>query len=890
MRSADPLSQDFSARRVLSLAGLVGGWDANLKSDLGCIEQVFRMPSAEILGWLSSNAVGADAHVSVDGQIWLVRERSAHWAANAGFLSDEDINAFASCAIAVLSEPDPYLPLDPLARLDAARCGARRRFSATLREGMAMTVALIGSLPSALKGCGVASRESAASRIAENLLSKDEVDGWVAASDVLPWIAEGAPEQVLASIERAIKSNSPGIVRAVGRPQASSAEGAPEWTLLRCLCWSLETLAWDERCLARATDALGALVELGVGDAAGVQAMGSLQSIYAPSMSETSASAAERIQGAHRLAHARPQVAWQLLRRVLDDEAAAPQLMRTPRIRRYAHEMSVRQNPDVQDAELREAYSLLALQLAGNDPLRVLELAPLLTDLPSGTSRQLIEALEIVEFVSASEAGLAASGQLILSWLRRLCMMNPKGSVVDDARWHLLERVAARLARQDRTVWFRLVFASDWGSALRRLPQALPVSEWLELQREQAVAERLASGELADVLRLADSVSLREAVGATLAQVRPSSSTSEVLASLFSEPSAARDEVLTGYCRACFHLGGWDWVRSIGIETMPAGNAAILLRSLPFSASTWDRVDTVLAEQRSLYWGVVTVEPFGRGADLARAASQLLLHGRPLEAIDCLGRMERDGEVVPAPVAKQALRRAAEQSFGALIWEPAAAVRVLHALQSDPHQRREDIEALEWALMPILTEQNHASPVWLERRIAADPEFVLLLVEEIHGKDGAAPVERRTCFSIDAMFGLLGRWSLVPGIRPDDSFDGEHFSRWIDSLCSAASSDFVRRKALELIGRVLRNAPADCDGLWPHRVIAEFLEREELRSMRNAWAHCLNPSRIPLVRRAQHASSALLLEHADRLAGQGFFRIAAELARLAEGYQRGEGL
>ena len=53
------------------------------------------MPSAEILGWLSSNAVGADAHVSVDGQIWLVRERSAHWAANAGFLSDEDINAFA---------------------------------------------------------------------------------------------------------------------------------------------------------------------------------------------------------------------------------------------------------------------------------------------------------------------------------------------------------------------------------------------------------------------------------------------------------------------------------------------------------------------------------------------------------------------------------------------------------------------------------------------------------------------------------------------------------------------------------------------------------------------------------------------------------------------------
>ena len=91
------------------------------------------MPSAEILGWLSSNAVGADAHVSVDGQIWLVRERSAHWAANAGFLSDEDINAFASCAIAVLSEPDPYLPLDPLARLDAARCGARRRFSATLR-------------------------------------------------------------------------------------------------------------------------------------------------------------------------------------------------------------------------------------------------------------------------------------------------------------------------------------------------------------------------------------------------------------------------------------------------------------------------------------------------------------------------------------------------------------------------------------------------------------------------------------------------------------------------------------------------------------------------------------------------------------------------------------
>jgi len=875
---------------MLALAGLVGGWDARLQSDLACVEQVFRMSSSEVLGRLRDEVGGADAPLSVSGPIWLLRDRSAQWAANAGFLGDEDIIAFESSAITVLSEPDPYLLLDPSARLDAAHRGAKRRFSATLREAMAITVALVGSFPWALKGCGVALRESAARRITEHLLSKGDVDGWVAASDVLPWIAEGAPEQVLASIEQAIESDSPGIARAVGRARGGFAVGEPEWPLLSGLRWSLETLGWDERWLARATHALAALADFGAGGAAGVQAMGSLHSIYALSKAGTRASAAERLQGIRGLARARPQVAWELLRWLIDDQSPASQLARTPRIRRCADEATTRHFPSMRDAELREAYSLLAVELAGCDPCRVLGLASLLAASPAGAPRQLLEALESIEFGMASEAQAATSGQLILSWLQRICMTNTEDPVVGDVRWHLLQGIAARFARQEPRAWFRLVFASDWESACRLPAEAPALREWLELQRAAAVAERLASVDLTDVLRLAESVELREAVGATLAQACPPNSVSELLASLLSERSTARGEVVTGYCRACFRFGGWDWVRSVGVESMPPETAAEVLRSLPFSASTWDQVDTLLAEQRSLYWSVVVVEPFGRGADLARAAGQLLLHGRPLEAIHCLCRMERDGEAVPALVAKRSLHCAADQCIGALIWEPSAAIRVLHSLQSDPLQHREDIEALEWALMPILTEPNHASPAWLERRLASEPEFVLLLVEEIHGKDGAVPTERRTRFSVDAMCALLQRWSLVPGVRRDGSFDDRHFSWWVERLCGAEASGFVRGKALELLGRVLRTAPMDRDGLWPHRTVAGVLERDELRAMRNAWAHAIDVSLIPRDDCDEGTPSGLLLECADRLADHGFPRIAAVIMRLAEGYRRGEGL
>src|SRR5687768_6296493 len=79
-----------------------------------------------------------------DGK-WEVAQRKEAWKALGPRVFDEFLDRFRAVAVEVLSERDPQFELEPEQRFAADIHGKVRKYSHSLRKGLAETLALLGT-------------------------------------------------------------------------------------------------------------------------------------------------------------------------------------------------------------------------------------------------------------------------------------------------------------------------------------------------------------------------------------------------------------------------------------------------------------------------------------------------------------------------------------------------------------------------------------------------------------------------------------------------------------------------------------------------------------------------------------------------------------------------
>src|SRR5262249_40915780 len=128
---------------------------------------------------------------------WRFVSRFEGWQILGRYLFDNDLDRFQDVALRVLSERDPKLKLPPDDRWKFTRSAERRLYSNTIREGMAETLALLGSHPKRLTSCSVGKPESIAILTVRRLLEGADWQLWASLKDVVPLLAEAAPDEFL---------------------------------------------------------------------------------------------------------------------------------------------------------------------------------------------------------------------------------------------------------------------------------------------------------------------------------------------------------------------------------------------------------------------------------------------------------------------------------------------------------------------------------------------------------------------------------------------------------------------------------------------------------------------------------------------------------------------
>lgn len=746
-------------------------------------------------------------------------------------LTSSDLKRWRQIAAAVLLEPDPTLALPAEDRPLATVKGIARGSSTVLRRGIAEGIALVGSMGSALLSDGVSGADHAR-RLVREILSQARGDGsgltWRSFADVLPLLAEAAPEAFLDAVHDDLDQYKPLLATMFQDADQSSSlySSSPHTGLL----WALETICWSPDCLPEATRALARLHGVDPGGRLSNRPLGSLESVLAGWVRHTAAPLDLKVGAVEQISRQLPDVGWRLILALLPSQHAVLSPPSAPRFRDW--------KPESRTVLITEWIQYighlvrLAIELAGNDAERWAELSEHLGPLPPAERARLLDALD-----SFADPNSLTTQQRLLLWERLHSVIADHRRFatadwsMDDDSLSAMQAIANRLEPTNSAERFGYLF--DWHPDL---PDVDPddhtayEARLLEL-RSQAVHNALAMASIDGLRKLAEHSPVSSQLGWVAGAVAPEDLTPGLLTWLDSENPKLRETASTWASRKLQDHGAPWLVEALARpETaLPTRRHALALR-IPSESEYWDALAQVDAELLSAYWN--EMHPWRiRAQDADRAAHELLGHDRPWAAVELLaaslhlGRSDEPSSVTPALVAEVLdAALASDSSAEGRAQSLGYAIGLLLDYLATEDTELDRVARYEFMFFRLL--EQHRQPRALYAVLSRNPTVFVDLVSRVYR--GKQQPRRQRGEGEEALarhaWWVLHHWRELPGLREDGSVDGQHLKQWVrDARLAFADADRADIGD-EQIGQVLATSPPGADTIWPAEPVRDILE------------------------------------------------------------------
>jgi hypothetical protein len=887
--SAAPDWATGSEAAELALATLIGRWDANLQEDRAAVEQSVGKGYGEWIRTVRPLTLRPDPPLIQRDERWKFVSRFEGWQSLGRFLFDNDLQRFEEIASRVLSQRDPKLKRPPDERWKFTQDEERRSYSNIIREGIAETLALLGSYPKALTSCSIGKPERVSILTVRNLLDSKDWQLWASLQDVLPLLAEAAPDEFLDAVENALADpNRP--FQELFNQERSGISGRNYMT---GLLWALETFAWHSDYLIRVTVILGELAEIDPGGNWVNRPVNSLVTILLPWFPQTCAPISKRRAAVETLIRESPNVGWKLVLKLLPSSHGVSSGTRKPAWRdfipaNYSEKVTIKDYSD-QVA----AYADLAVQTAATNRHQLVELIDKIPDLPATAQARLLDHLS-----SRPITELDVKDRTVL-WeaLERLITKHKKYA---GAQWAMtpdsvgkVENVARRLRPDNPEFFYRRLFNQHDFELWDEKGNFEQQREKLDRKRQVAVSEILNQSGIDGLLAFAKSVSAPWQVGAALGAGGPFEVDKLLLPDqLRSEENWAK-QFIAGFVWRRFWNGKWEWVDKNLNSSWTAAEKKAFLLLLPFEAETWRRAKLLLGEREAEYWLEIRANPYQAKDHLLEAAEQFLANGRPRAAIECIDLLIHDKISVSPDLVVGALKQNLKSNEPVSSLDQHATIELINWLQNNAQTKPDDLFQIEWSYLRLLDRYSGARPKHLESRLAEDPHFyceiIRTIFRSVHEKQNPPKkaTEEQKRIAQNA-YHLLMEWQTPPGKGKANEFDSKKFYEWLSEVQKSTQQSGHLDIAMTQFGQVLPYAPPDPSGLWIHKSVAEALNAKSADKMRFGFTtelfnmrgvHGFTAGRDELNLANQYRQKA------DDVEAAGFHRLATAVRELAVSYE-----
>ena len=876
----------------IAQAGLAGKWNGKNTADRAAMKILLGKDYGKWIERLRPECLRSDSPVIQFDEKWRFVAREEAWGALGNRITDEDLVRLQRTAIIVLGERDPQFDLPKEERYAAGIYDKRLKHSRFLREGLAETLALVGSRSKALSSCSIGQAENVAGKLVSGLLDNTNWERWASLDSLLPLLAEASPERFLDAVQSALQDLDKSPYRELFAQEFSGGLGGR--TYASGLLWALETLAWKPDFLIRVVVILAELATIDPGGNWTNRPINSLIAILLPWRAQTCASPDMRLAAVKTTLNEQPQIGWELILGLLPRSHESSSGCRRPTWRNFIPSDWNDGVLPVGYSEQVNNYARLAVGLAKKSTDKLTELINRLPELPNFARKSLLGHLS-----SESVMELPKTERIVI-W-ERLKGVASQHRKHPDANWAMSEKAVAeidtvvkRLTPESTELEFKHLFSDrdydlmdgegDFEEQQRRLAKV----------RADAMDTILETGGTLAALAFARSVASPFEVGSALVGIENEKIERDFLPSLLNSEDEADTQFLSGFIRGKFRKMGWMWVDRILGDEWTDKQKSVFLALLPFEGGVWIRVkDQLGVENEGLYWRSVTVNPFSQYKDPTFAIEKLIEFDRAPDAIECIFFTIGDDHIFNENLAIRALLAVKDTSSDSRRLVPQHTSEVIERLQKSCAVDSDVLFEIEWKYLQLLDEFSAGSPVTLEKRLATAPVFFAELIALVYRSDkehdnGVEPGEQAKKLA-DHAYSLLNVWKTCPGTLPDGTFDSDAFQSWYEEVTDITKDSGHSEVAQMEMGNVLTFAPPDPCGLWIHTAAATALNGRNAEKMRSGFTSKLINRRGAYWGtggKGERELAEKYNQHAVDLDLNGYPRFGAEMRDLAKFYER----
>lgn len=834
-KELSPAWADLLETPLVRRCWLAGRWDERRSGDRDALAALLGQEYEMAREHLVALTKGADPMMVVVGSTWKVVSLEDTWRFGQPRLQPSDLDGFEILIQVVLGEVDPRLELPIDKRWMAAVHGKTRLHSSDLRSGVADVLALLGA-----RGDEVSIGSGTVGGWLRNAVRKlltranDDTSGhlWASLADVMPLLAEAAPDVFLDAVQRRLQGEPPllGLMFADHEGDFLTVS-SPHTGLL----WALECLAWSPEHFPLAVEHLARLAEMDPGGRLSNRPAASLADIFWPWLPQTSVSLDTRLRALDGLRDRHPTVSWRLLMSMIPESHSIGGYTYGPRYRGWKPVDAKTYDPERIDSW--NAAALRAVTDAGMDPDRWAELVTRFDDLPLEAFDAAVLTLEGLGVAEVDIQVRATVWEPLHALVQRHRRYADKNWAMPPERVDQLDALQQQLAPDDARMRIQWLFDDHLPDLPEEASQDFEADRYLEAvidQRSRAIIELVRADGIDGVRALARAAEYPGFVGAAVADSGLDNIGRALLEDIDSE-----DPKLATAAQAWATRKGSDdqeWVAAIALEfTMrPQAQARVLQVGRDLEA-VW----AMAAEDEAVdaaYWAEFS--PYGRGQEFElanEAARRLLDHDRPRAALALMSMYGRSGSIDPILIVEglEALLAESEDQMDRVRVD-GHDLETLLDLAREADVSTERLALLEWALRPALGFEAH-SPT-LERKLAEDPGFfVEVLSMAFRGQPDDESKNLPEQLAQNA-YRLLDEWSVIPGTDEAGAIERDALDGWVDEAMRLADQANRLGIALDRIGRVLARSPSDPDGSWPAQPVRRLIERVSRSELDDGFA------------------------------------------------------
>jgi len=821
------------SRGTVNAAFFAGAWDEHAPVDKEIIARLAQRPFEDVSGELASvmAAVGSPLRRSLS-KVQVVSVQDL-WSALAPRMNDGDIEAYLACARDVLLHVDPrFYDNDRAKRITF---GDRPQIATKeLRRGLVEALNVMASLQERAKN--VTHLEGRITGFVSALLDDADAPRWWSLRDLLPLLAEAAPQEFLDAVIVSVKRDDAPIAVLL----QPDGDGFFARDYISDLTTALERLAWIPTYF---DDAITALAELARKDPKesrhGNRPAETLRQIFLMWHPQTHASLEARMTTLARVRDVYRVVAWPLFISLLPkygSDAASYSSKPVWRPLQPEEASSLRpQSPPSKNPYI-VVYEWL-LGMTGENITRWKQLLESLTGLtPDQQSRATEGVLAFARTLEGHDDRVA-----VRDVMRELLHRHRE---FGQAPWAMPESVLEPLETAfDLLTPSSVIERERWVFANQPAPPDPAASHDLDVinahnaaHRHRVARELLSTDDLDELFAMATAVDNPVLLGTALVDVDIDGALRDALIERGAQSSATHHtEFARGIVLAGIPKYGAAWGAStvrVGIAAgWPSSALVAVLQGMPQDKDTFALAREAGHEVEQYYWERTPWMWFIHSDPLAivSAVEAKLRVSRPIEAVSLIGQTGPKG--FSSELLLRTMSEASVQ-FRSDVRENDSSMLshycglILDELTADESVDRNAVIRLEWTYFGLLQTSGRDATL-LEAALAQHPDFFIELVSAVYRGDDDADDEPDAQKRVVAgqSYALLEEWSIVPGSAADGTIDADGLSAWVkkarELAVAAKRVDIVDQQ----IGAILSAAQAEPNGDWPPLPVRELLER-----------------------------------------------------------------